>query len=93
MSWLEGIVWASLYVAAPLAAGAWLHDETITGFGWKSYIGASFAIGHMLRGARVTDLYGLFHPLGALATGWILVRAAARGTRRIEWKGRTYSHA
>jgi chlorobactene glucosyltransferase len=36
--------------------------------------------------------WALTFPIGALAQAVILMRAAARGTRRIEWKGRTYSH-
>lgn len=83
---------AFLLPAAALGAGLSVNNETLTGFGWASYIGASFVIGHILRASRVSDLHGLFHPLGALATAWILLRAAARGTSRIEWKGRTYSH-
>jgi chlorobactene glucosyltransferase len=33
--------------------------------------------------------YGLLYPLGALVSGWILLRSWLRG-RRVEWKGREY---
>jgi chlorobactene glucosyltransferase len=33
--------------------------------------------------------YGLLYPLGALVSGWILLRSWVRG-RRVEWKGREY---
>ncbi len=34
-------------------------------------------------------MYGLLYPLGALVSGWILLRSWVRG-RRVEWKGREY---
>ncbi|HEY6854318.1 MAG TPA: glycosyltransferase family 2 protein [Gemmatimonadales bacterium] len=35
--------------------------------------------------------YALLFPLGALVVAYIMLRSAWRGSRKIEWKGRTYS--
>jgi len=37
--------------------------------------------------------YALLHPLGALIVAFIALRSWARGSRRIEWKGRRYAEA
>ncbi|TVP42858.1 MAG: glycosyltransferase [Gemmatimonadales bacterium] len=37
--------------------------------------------------------YALLHPLGALVVAFIALRSWARGSRRIEWKGRRYTEA
>lgn len=35
--------------------------------------------------------YGLTFPLGAAMSAWIILRSGLRGSRRIEWKGRSYA--
>jgi len=58
-----------------------------------SFAGATALIGLILRTAGAPPGYALLHPLGAAVQGWIILRAVWRGTRRIEWKGRTYSQS
>jgi len=82
-----------LLPAAAIAAGLALGHPALAVFGATAYLGASAFVGHMLRAVGENDLWGLLHPLGALVQIAVMVRAMARGTRRIEWKGRTYSHA
>ena len=41
---------------------------------------------------RLSPLYALAYPLGALVLLWIVVGAVARGTR-VQWKGRRYEVA
>ena len=62
-------------------------------FGLAAWLGSSMLMGAMLKAGRENPLWALFHPLGALVTEWIFLRALLRGTKRIEWKGRTYSTA
>lgn len=35
-------------------------------------------------------LYALLYPFGALMTAYIMIRSAARGARKVEWKARLY---
>ena len=79
-----------LLPTAALTAGLLLDQGALVGFGAVSYVGASLMVAHALRSQREPDFFGLFHPLGALVQGYIMLRAAARGRKRIEWKGRTY---
>jgi chlorobactene glucosyltransferase len=79
--------------AAALAAGVIAGRAPWLAFGAVGYAGAAALFALFLRAARAPAWYGLFHPLGALVQVFIILRAIARGTRRIEWKGRTYSHS
>ena len=40
---------------------------------------------------RIPAWYGLMYPLGALVFLFIVARSTWRGSRRVEWRGRTYS--
>ena len=55
--------------------------------------GFSLLMGAVLRSAQAPGLLGLCHPLGALVMARIMIRSIRRGTARIEWKNRTYTHA
>lgn len=76
----------ALVLGLVTSSAAWLA------FGAAAWLGASWMIGLILRGSGAPARYGLLHPLGAALQVWIILRAVWRGTRRIEWKGRTYSH-
>jgi chlorobactene glucosyltransferase len=41
-------------------------------------------------GMRIPIVYGLGYPLGAAVGLYIVLRSAARGARKVEWKGRVY---
>lgn len=79
-----------LLPTAAIVTGLVLNLPAVLAFGLTGFLGCSFLIGHILRMAKELDLWGVYHPLGAVMFAFILLRAAARGTRRIEWKGRTY---
>lgn len=40
---------------------------------------------------RIPPRYALAYPAGAAVALWIVLRSTWRGSRRVEWKGRTYS--
>ena len=41
-------------------------------------------------GMKIPPWYGLLYPLGALMGAYITARSTWRGSRRVEWRGRTY---
>jgi len=81
-----------LVPSAAVAAGIALPHGGLLAFGVTGFLGCAFLVGHFLRAAKELDLWGVYHPLGAVMFAFILLRSAARGTKRIEWKGRTYTH-
>jgi chlorobactene glucosyltransferase len=76
-----------------LVAGIVARDAAAIAFGASGYLGLAILFGTILRSGRAPAWYGLLHPLTALTTMRIMWRAIRRGSRKIEWKGRTYSHA
>ena len=91
-----GSLWIPCAFLLPLVMivlGALTQNEAQLAFGIAGYAGCSLLIGIMLRSGRAPMWYGLLHPLGAMVLARVMIRAAIRGTKRIEWKGRTYSHA
>jgi chlorobactene glucosyltransferase len=42
-------------------------------------------------GMEIPAWYGLAYPLGSLMALYIILRSTWRGSRRVEWRGRTYS--
>jgi chlorobactene glucosyltransferase len=42
-------------------------------------------------GMQIPAMYGLGYPLGTLMALYIILRSTWRGSRRVEWKGRTYT--
>ena len=61
-------------------------------FGASAYLGLSLTMSAILRISRAPGMLGLLHPLGAVIMARIILRSIRRGTGRIEWKDRTYSH-
>jgi len=43
------------------------------------------------RAERAPVRYGLLYPLGAVMVAYIMIRSALRGSRKVEWRGRTYT--
>jgi hypothetical protein len=41
-------------------------------------------------GMEIPVAYGLGYPLGVLMTLYIILRSSWRGSRKVEWRGRTY---
>jgi chlorobactene glucosyltransferase len=98
LTWLAGL-WTLVFLAlcvlplVMLVAGAATLSPAEFAFGITGYLGAAMLFGAILRAGRAPWRFGLLYPAGAAVTGWIIVRALLRGTARIEWKGRTYSHS
>ena len=44
-------------------------------------------------GMRIPPWYGVGYPLGVVMSVYIVTRSIARGSRRVEWRGRVYSSA
>ena len=82
-----------LLPAVAIGWGVLRHSPAVAAFGVVAYGGLSTFIALFLRAGRAPMIYGLCHPLGALVQAFIILRSAVRGRRRIEWKGRNYSHA
>jgi chlorobactene glucosyltransferase len=76
-----------------LVRGLMIHSKAEVAFGGLAYGGATLLMATILRASKAPMIYAIFHPLGALVTARILLRAIWRGTGLIEWKGRRYSHA
>ncbi len=58
----------------------------------KVAIGISLCFWAMITfGMQIPIRYALGYPLGALMAIWVTLRSIGRGSRRVEWRGRTYS--
>jgi chlorobactene glucosyltransferase len=92
--WLVAALGVPLLWILPLGLLGWGVAErgaALAAFGAVSAAGSLATMAMLLRLMKAPPLYAPLYPLGALVTAFILLRAAARGTRKIEWKGRTYS--
>lgn len=82
LMWLPALFW----LAPPIL---WLTA------GWKFAVIATVAscIAWIVVYAveRAPVWYALLYPIGATVVAFIMLRSAWRGSRRIEWRGRTYS--
>jgi chlorobactene glucosyltransferase len=91
-------IWTVIFLASFLLPPIMLVLGLVTlspakvAFGASAYIGASLLFAVILRASRAPPQYGFLFPLGALVSIRIVIRAMTRGTKRIEWKGRTYAH-
>ncbi len=82
--WLPSLVW----VAPPLL---WL----LGGWAWAAVtVCISLVIWiAVYRTEEAPIAYALLYPAGACVVAGIMLRSAWRGSRRVEWRGRTYSAA
>jgi len=80
---LPALVWIGPPILWALSGWAW---------GWAALTTAiSLLIWLMVyRVAGAPLRYALLYPLGAATVAYIMIRSALRGSRRIEWRGRTY---
>ena len=62
----------------------------LVGSAWYAFHTLIHAL--FLTAARSRVQSAVFYPLGALVTMYILLRSTIRGSRHIQWKGRSYSH-
>src|SRR4029077_9324413 len=79
--WLPAFVWIAAAVLWALCGWVWAA--------WTTAI--SLLIWLMVYRVWGAPLrYALLYPLGAATVAYIMIRSALRGSRRIEWRGRTY---
>lgn len=85
--WVVPPVWLALGLArgGDPTTGALLWAALATGAGLLLWAGAMWR-------ARLSPLWGLSYPLGALLLAFIVLRSGLRGDR-IEWKGRVYGES
>ncbi len=81
---LPSLVLVATLLVAPEATGVLLWAGITTGCGLAIWVAGSRQMG-------APALYGVFFPLGAATTAFILLRSWLRGAGRIEWKGRRYA--
>jgi chlorobactene glucosyltransferase len=89
-----------LRLAAPylmwLPAWCWVLPPLLWGvYGW-SWAGASTLLAlvtwiAVYRAEGAPARYALLYPLGAVMVAYIMIRSAWRGSRKVEWRGRTYT--
>jgi len=85
------------------AALYWLLPPLLLTISWAGFLsaghipGAALALGASLvfwglfyGGMRIPPGYAVSYPLGALMLLYLTVRSTVRGSKRVEWKGRTY---
>lgn len=92
--------WSGLRRAAPyvmwLPALLWIMPPVLWAlFGWP-WAAATTVIALFLwlavyRAAGAPLRYALLYPIGAAMVAFIMMRSALRGSRRVEWRGRTYT--
>jgi chlorobactene glucosyltransferase len=75
---------------AALAWGLLTGSPAALTFALTGIAGSLAVFAAMCVETRVSPVYALAYPLGALVQAWIILRSARRGSGRIEWKGRTY---
>ncbi|HEV2751056.1 MAG TPA: glycosyltransferase family 2 protein [Gemmatimonadales bacterium] len=79
--WLPALCWIAPPVLWALFGWAWAA--------WTA--GISLLIWLMVCRVSGAPLrYALLYPLGAATVAYIMIRSALRGSRRIEWRGRSY---
>jgi chlorobactene glucosyltransferase len=81
---LPSLLLVATLLVAPEATGVLLWAGITTGCGLAIWVAGSRQMG-------APALYGVFFPLGAATTAFILLRSWLRGAGRIEWKGRRYA--
>ena len=81
LMWLPGLLW----IAPPVAWLAWRSE--FAAIAVAASVAAWIAI---YRRQQAPLWYALLYPLGAAVVGFIMMRSAWRGGRRVEWRGRTY---
>jgi len=68
-------------------------DSRLTALAPAALLATAFSAGFWMlicHGMRIPAWYGLAYPLGALMALYIILRSTWRGSRRVEWRGRTY---
>ena len=80
--WLPGLFWLLPPIVWLVAKSPFAGIATIASL-------LTWIAVYVAEGAPIW--YALLYPIGAAFVGFIMLRSAWRGRRRIEWRGRTYS--
>jgi len=81
LMWVPALVWVGPPVA--WAVFGWDFAAIATAASLLTWIG-------IYAGERGPLRYALLYPLGAVMVAFIMIRSAWRGSRKVEWRGRTY---
>ncbi len=79
--WLPAFVWIAPPVLWALFGWTWAALATVISL-------LIWLMVYQVSGAPLR--YALLYPLGAATVAYIMIRSALRGSRRIEWRGRSY---
>src|SRR6266536_169747 len=82
LMWLPALLWIMPPVLWALFGWTWAAATTVIAlFLWLA----------VYRVAGAPLRYALLYPIGAAMVAFIMMRSALRGSRRVEWRGRTYT--
>ena len=81
LMWLPALLWIMPPVLWGLFGWAWAAATTVVSL--CVWLAVYRAAGAPLR-------YALLYPIGAALVAYIMIRSALRGSRKIEWRGRSY---
>ena len=96
---LRGLVPVMLVVAMlywllpPTVLLASTVDPSLSELAPAALLGTAFSAAFWMlicHGMQIPAMYGLAYPLGVLMALYIILRSTWRGSRRVEWRGRTY---
>jgi len=82
LMWLPALCWVLPPLLWALYGWSWAAATTLVSL-------AIWIAVYRAEGAPVR--YALLYPLGATMVAYIMIRSAFRGSRRVEWRGRTYT--
>ncbi len=81
LMWLPALLWIVPPILWGLFGWAWAAATTVISlFVWLV----------VYRAAGAPLRYALLYPVGAAMVAYIMIRSALRGSRKIEWRGRSY---
>ena len=82
LMWLPALCWVLPPLLWAVYGWSWAAATTLVSL-------AIWVAVYRAEGAPVR--YALLYPLGAAMVAYIMIRSAFRGSRRVEWRGRTYT--
>src|SRR5207244_953643 len=81
LMWLPALVWIAPPLLWALFGWPWTAVATVISL-------VIWLLVYRVAGAPLG--YALLYPVGAATVAYIMIRSALRGSRRIEWRGRSY---
>lgn len=82
LMWLPALCWVLPPLLWAVSGWSWAAATTLVSLViWIA----------VYRAERAPVRYALLYPLGAAMVAYIMIRSALRGSRKVEWRGRTYT--